>query len=740
MKLEQVNAKPTETLTQHTENALNIWRQVRDIFSPYLPDEEFWHDSFLAVLFHDFGKISYNFQEQLQAGMRWPGPWLRHEFLSGLFLLGSRHEHYKKNPSSLFAVFAHHKQLNNDLFSTPVLLKVEVSTIREFVEFADKQYKAEWLRALILNERGVNLLTENYGKLLHGYQKQTGDFFRNLNESDRRKYILHKGILHISDWTASGHDNLNDFRFEYTRHDLKRKVAQKLIEEKKIKDEASFNWREFQTESGNAGQQNVIAIAPTGSGKTEAALLWASSKRPENRIIYLLPTRVTSNALFKRLSQYFGKDYTTLVHSSAIFFRKDYDDQEYDKKAYLKDRCFFKVISVCTIDQMLTQGFNLGYWEMKTFFLLGGRIIIDEIHLYEPYTLGLVISSIRYLKETFDAKFFLMTATMPKKLKELLGNALGEFKLIEDSELLERARNIIEVRDQGLEEMEDEIIASLRSDSRKKVLVVVNTVDQAIGLYERLAPEFKGKDVKLICYHSRFIQIHRVQKEQELLAFNDSDERGILIATQVVEVSLDIDFDILFTENAPIDALIQRAGRVNRKGGKSNTKMVVFQHSEIAEAFIYDIPGILNKTFHLLKANEGKRLTEAEFIQLVDAVYVNYDVEADVSFCNGLIRYQQIQSDQSFIKDLNADETVFTREGLDAVTVIPAFFEEILHDQPIFEKEKHTLSIRRKRFFQCRQNKDKDGYNYVRGEYTYAKGFQFPVAAHGPVDHKAVFP
>lgn len=737
MKLNEVYAKPTERLTEHTDNALQIWREVREIYSPYLPDEEFWVDSFLAVLFHDFGKVSYNFQEQLKAGMKWPGPWLRHEFLSGLFLLGSRYEQYKKKPSSLFAVFAHHKQLNNDLFSTPVHLKVNLSIVNEFIDFAQVRFLEEWQRTVVFDSKGTNLLRENYERLLHGYRSQAETFFKKLDSSDRRQYILHKGILHISDWTASGHENLNDFTFSYTEEDLQKKVGSKLLEEKKIEATADFKWRAFQAQSGSAGQTNVIAIAPTGSGKTEAALLWAASKRPENRIIYLLPTRVTSNALFKRLSLYFGTNYTTLVHSSAIFFRKDFDDKEYDKKAYLKDRCFFKVISVCTIDQLLTQGFNLGYWEMKTFFLLGGRIIVDEIHLYAPYTLGLVISSIRYLKEQFGAKFFLMTATMPKKLKTLLGNALGDYELIEDQELLERARNVIEVRDQQLEEMESEIIQTLCSNDYKKVLVVVNTVDAAIGLYERLEKEFAGKAKKLICYHSRFIQMDRVKKEQELLAFNDTKENGILIATQVVEVSLDIDFDILFTENAPIDALIQRAGRVNRKGGKPNTKVVVFRHSEVAE-LIYDVPGILANTFDQLSNNQGKRISESEFISLVDEVYADYDVEANDSYRSGLLRYEQIQHDQSFIKDLNADDSVFTREGLDSVTVIPECFEEYLYDKDIGEKEKYTLSIRRKRFFQCRKNKDKDGYNYVRGEYNFHTGFKFPVAAQGPVDQKAL--
>lgn len=741
MKLENIFAKSApnaELLTTHTENALAIWRQVKDVYYRDLPYDSFWKDSFISILFHDFGKVSQNFQNQLNAGKSWSGPWLRHEFLSGLFLYACRQTHYDEFAGSLFAVYAHHKPLNDDLFQKGrgINLYIEQSIITEFIEFAKKRYHLEWGETLeIKDEQGIRVLKNLYEKLLYAYSESTRKLFNKAQAQLRQQYILHKGILHISDWTASGHDQLMHFTLQYDEIYLKEKVGSKLVIDKKINHINDLKWRDFQRISGETVNKNVIAIAPTGSGKTEAALLWAASKQPQDRIIYLLPTRVTSNALFKRLQSYFGNDYIAIVHSSAIFFRKDYDDQEYDKKKYLKDRCFFRTINICTIDQVLSQGFNLGYWEMKTFFMLGARIIIDEIHLYEPYTLGLIIGSITYLKKEFNARFYIMTATMPQKLKSILQKALGDPVLIEDRELLDRARNIVEVRDLLLDEITPEIIKSLSSKVNCKVLVVLNTVDEAIRLYNHI--HSKVSDKRIICYHSRFIQKDRTKKETELLEFNETDEGGILIATQVVEVSLDIDFDLLFSENAPIDALIQRAGRVNRKGGKDYTKVVVFKHSPIAEEKIYDTPGILQKTFELLQQNHGKRLTEAEYIQLVDEVYKDYDIENDNIFKDALHKYQRIQREQYQIKDLFGSDEVYTREGLDSVTVIPAVFEELLHNATIEEKEKFTLSIRRQRYHQCKAGKDDEGYLYVIGDYSYKKGYEFPTVTRIAYDNKA---
>ena len=176
------------------------------------------------------------------------------------------------------------------------------------------------------------------------------------------------------------------------------------------------------------------------------------------------------------------------------------------KKEYLKDKTFFQNVNVCTVDQVLTQGFNLGYWELKTFHMINSWVIIDEIHLYAPYTLALIISTISYLKNEFGTRFFIMSATMPLKLSELLQKTLGEekYELIQDEELLDKSRNVFETRDCLIDELLDEI--TIEIESGKKVLLVVNTVDEAIRIYQKL----KNSASNAFCYHSRFMQKDRI--------------------------------------------------------------------------------------------------------------------------------------------------------------------------------------------------------------------------------------
>ncbi|MCB9297436.1 MAG: CRISPR-associated helicase Cas3' [Lewinellaceae bacterium] len=744
MKYDKILAKsePEETLLEHTINAIDVWRQVKRQYFSYYPDVQFWKESFLAILFHDFGKVSSNFQRQIRYKGKMPGNYLRHEFISGLFLYANDPTKYRESPHSLFAVFAHHKALRSDLFTKVVDLEILEDNILPFLSEAKEMYEQEWKESFPFAkiERAIEFLKKDYHFLLKQYQNGIRDFMltdSRMKPQDRRLYIWHKAVLHESDWAASGHTALPK-GILYDKDTLTGKVVEKLLKEKKVVTPSEFKWRKFQEASWKQREENIIAIAPTGSGKTEASLLWASGKKPENRIIYLLPTRVTSNAIFKRLGEYFQEDNVALVHSSALFFRKDEGDRDFDKKKYLWDKTFFKNVTVCTVDQMLTQGFNLGHWELKTFHALEARVIIDEIHLYTPYTLALIIRTIEYLKENFSTKFYLMTATMPSKLKALLQKTLGEVQVIEDTELLSRARNFIEVRDEQIESLEGEVKEQFDNKPNLKLLIVVNTVDRAIQLYDTYKDFSKRRGLNIICYHSRFIQKDRKEKEANIFKLEKSEKGGILIATQVVEVSLDIDFDLLYSENAPIDAIIQRAGRVNRKGGKSETKMVVFPHSDISEK-IYDVPGILKNTLSVLRAHNKKRLTEKDFIELVDQVYQDYEIEKEENYQKGLFKYGDIQSDHRYIMDLNTDERIFTREGLDSVTVIPdKFQEELWNSDNLEEKEKYTLSIRRKRFFTLRSSpKDEQGHIFVAGKYSIEKGLEFSPDDRQAVSHKS---
>ena len=154
-----------------------------------------------------------------------------------------------------------------------------------------------------------------------------------------------------------------------------------------------------------------------------------------------------------------------------------------------------------------------------------------------------------------------------------------------------------------------------------RILIVANTVQRCQTLAKAL------RKYEPICYHSKFIFKDRKSKEKTI---NNSSPR-LLIATQVVEVSLDIDYDVLLTECALINALIQRAGRVNRARRSRPGCVVVHRHDEKSDRVYSHPPGMLDRAWSLLQTKQGL-LTERDLIALVDEAYHGLTLDRDNAF------------------------------------------------------------------------------------------------------------
>ncbi len=403
-----------------------------------------------------------------------------------------------------------------------------------------------------------------------------------------------------------------------------------------------------------------------------------------------------------------------VVHSGAKFYRLIEDGDEYEEQQYLTEKSFGREVTVCTVDQLLTMGFNLGHWQMKTLYATGAAVIIDEIHLYEPYTLGLIISTMEYLSQHCDTRFYVMTATLPDKLKELLVTTLGDSTaIIADAEKQQDARNSWEYHDLLLEQPElgDRIERDIRAG--KKVLVVRNTVDDCVATYNRLRNNATNPD-RSMCLHSRFTSLDRIAKEKRVVELGN--ESFLLVSTQVVEVSLDIDFDVLYTENAPIDALIQRAGRVNRKGKKDGTKVIVFRASENSRRMYgKEIDDILDRTAGQLRARQGERIVENNMVAMVNKVYSDYDVTTTEPYAKGRAAYADLQNNLSYIFDNDQlNEDAATREGIDSVSVIPHCFKNALEGKKLAKKVQYQVSIRRDQLTRLPPLQSDDDYDFIK--------------------------
>jgi CRISPR-associated endonuclease/helicase Cas3 len=158
----------------------------------------------------------------------------------------------------------------------------------------------------------------------------------------------------------------------------------------------------------------------------------------------------------------------------------------------------------------------------------------------------------------------------------------------------------------------------------KHVLVVLNTVEEAIDVYQSLKANIGTKNLKqAILYHSRFIEMHRREKEQLIKQGALTEGGFIAVTTQVAEVSLDIDYDVLYTQLAPVDALIQRTGRVNRKGKKKIEKhanVFIFAPGP-HDGFVYG-PENIERAMRIVPEHmTGVRLSERELPALVERQY-----------------------------------------------------------------------------------------------------------------------
>jgi CRISPR-associated endonuclease/helicase Cas3 len=728
-------AKPDQSYEEHIKASYRAWKQTIEAKRNLIKrlSEEFGFDerrflmsSLLSVVLHDIGKCTDIFQQMMvtvQNGEKFDyRKNYRHELVSFLYavygsfaLTDQKGQLVGKLPLEALAVLGHHKAINPNM---RFFEKERTNKMPSLDEDGAKQ--ALFLARQIFENEGydfpdeiLNFKFENLNPYLNAC-KFLNDYVAtmyhedNNHEAIRPTYLLLKAILHYSDWHGSSGYDVN--------YNLKTKSTQLISEIEtrcELKDIHFTGLTEFQKTCAGT-LNNVIAIAPTGSGKTEASLLWGLNNLQNmetGKLLYLLPTMVTANSIFSRLEDYFGKGNVGLTHSTASFMFQDEEDNQEERRNVLFDKSFIKPATVATIDQLLVTGFNYGKWTLVEANASNAVIIIDEIHSYDPWTLGLIIKSIEHFSK-LGARFMLMSATMPTYLTNLLSKAFSSVEIIRDDFLLNSSRNKYITCDKFIDDAIPDIEDAVNEG--KKTLVVVNNVAKCQELYHKLA------SLNPVCYHSKFTLLDRVEKE------NNIEETNLLIATQVVEVSLDIDFDIMFCECAPPDAIVQRAGRVNRRRNKTDSQIFIFKASDISKR-IYDPDSteLLSRSFQSF-ANSSENLTEADLIRIVEQVYSNVRIEDSKNFIDASKQYTRTQEKLSGIFDNpNREDNNEVTRKIDylQIPVIPLIFKDEAFNLP--PSKRRFFEIKIPYWYVLRNKQEIEGITFCEMDYDFEIGAQF---------------
>lgn len=372
---------------------------------------------------------------------------------------------------------------------------------------------------------------------------------------------------------------------------------------------------------------HTLVTAPTGAGKTDFLM-----RRCKGRVFYILPFQASINAMYDR----FKKDLADtdveiqLLHASAAIRLADASFEELILQRYIGAS-----IKVMTPHQIASIVFGVKGYEAMLTDLKGCDVILDEIHTYNPLMQSIVYKIVELLIQ-INCRIHIGTATMPSclyyRLYEVLGGAEYVYEVrLPDEVLNQFDRHRIHKID-SLDAI-DSLVEQAVSE-RKKILIVMNKVASAQSLYKELAERYPTVEKMLI--HSRFKRKDRIRLESKLkLRLNNlQDECCIVVSTQVVEVSLDISFDIMITECAPIDALIQRFGRINRKRIPEMRKIeniyVIAPPESKTQALPYDAD-VLQSSYACLP--NGDILHEKDVQDLIDKVYPIMEMPNIASVC-----------------------------------------------------------------------------------------------------------
>ncbi|ECX6968665.1 CRISPR-associated helicase Cas3' [Listeria monocytogenes] len=647
-------SKPAETIQEHTDKLLLNYRLIKELYPKIEVD---WYLLELVCLLHDLGKMNVLFQKKMICGGR-PSGEIQHGFLSVAFVpikklkaLG-----YSKKDIKLVhtAIALHHERKGR---TDVEQWKLEIQKLRE--QWNDFSYEKLQDNAEYKEKISLDYFYPG-SRIFEGNSSADAETFK--------KYVLLKGLLNRIDFAASGGIDVeleNDFLMD--------SMDVQLAHFKAENPEA--DWNALQKYMMQHQNENIVVIAETGMGKTEAGLLWLGN----NKGFFTLPLRAAINAIYERITKNIvttnQAERVGLLHSetySQYLLHEGNAEMDIDEY-YTRTRQMSLPITICTLDQLFDFVFRYAGFEHKLATLSYSKVIIDEIQMYSPDLLAYLILGLSYI-DKFGGKFCIMTATLPGIVTDLLLENGVNFVQPEEKFVSSRIRHSMEMVHT---EVESEFIKPFFNNNR--ILVICNTINKAKKIYLELKEHFQGEEIHLI--HSQFIKKDRSAKEDAIFkdGQKDSTKKCIWVATQVVEASLDIDFDLLFTELSDVNGLFQRMGRCYRNRRLDvDTNVYVFDGgAKVCSGVGIDnfIDKLIFENSKTILNEHAGVLTEEKKMELVEQVY-STEALSGSKFYKELIRtINYVKAFESYL--MNKADVRRRFRNINSVSVIP---EEVWQD------------------------------------------------------------
>lgn len=646
-------SNPKETIQEHTDNLLNNYKEFKNIYSDIEID---WDLLYLACLYHDLGKINKDFQEKIR-GKKVENE-IPHAFLSAGLIP-------KKEIISKFGKDGIKILVNSIIFHHERKFKVDIDTNYKLVNQKIKEIKNEFER--FKYDKVGNLKAINFPIKYYSDDKITDED----GQEVFYKYIKIKGMLNKIDHASSSYEKV-----EYKNNFLEKNLDQ-LLESWKEKD-SKADWNQLQKYMIKNRSKNIIAIAQTGAGKTEAGLLWVGN----NKGFFTLPLKVAINAIYDRIRRDIVKESINkrvgMLHSDSFSEYIKRSEEEGLSRYFDRTKLLSLPLTITTIDQLFDFVYKYRGFEIKLATLSYSKIVIDEIQMYSPDLVAYLIYGLKFITE-MGGKFAIVTATFPPVFKTLLKREKIKFispePFIEDDTKIRHSLKVID------ELITPEFIIE-NSESKDKVLVICNTVKTAQNLYKELKEIEKVENLNLI--HSYFTKEDRQIKENEIIRLGDKEcnDKGVWIGTQILEASLDIDFDILITELSDVNGLFQRLGRCYRKRYFTKSFYNAYVFTGGADrirgiGFVID-KDIFKISKEIIKDIDGP-LSESKKIDLINKTYTVENLKNTEYFKNIEDTMEYLKS--IYVNEKNKIEVRSIFRNINNISIIPKSIFDIKYEE-----------------------------------------------------------